>query len=396
MDATMRSPREATRFQDADRNLRLFMMMDSLRTGGSERQFALLARAFRRRPFDLYLGCIQRRGKFLEDLEEIEEYPLGSSFLTLRAQHSLGKLVGFLRRTRIEVAQSFDFYTNLLLVPAARLAGVHVVVASQRQLGDLLPPMKRRIQNLVFHLADCVICNSCAAADQLAREGVPNTKLTVISNGLPPGAFQEAVPALLPVPGVMRIGMIARMNERAKNHGLFLRSAAGVASRFPLAEFVLVGDGPLRKEWEELARQLGIGLQTHFLGDRHDITQVLAAVNVVVSPSRSESLSNAILEAMAAGRPVVATRVGGNPELVRDRETGLLVTPEDAGALAAALETVLASPDLAREWGQNARRIAQANFTLDHSRERFEQLYLDLLAKKGLRQAAIAVRPQLK
>ena len=132
MDATMRSPREATRFQDADRNLRLFMMMDSLRTGGSERQFALLARAFRRRPFDLYLGCIQRRGKFLEDLEEIEEYPLGSSFLTLRAQHSLGKLVGFLRRTRIEVAQSFDFYTNLLLVPAARLAGVHVVVASQR------------------------------------------------------------------------------------------------------------------------------------------------------------------------------------------------------------------------------------------------------------------------
>ena len=392
----MRARSNAARLQDTDRNLRLFMMIDSLRTGGSERQFALLAGAFRRGPFDLYLGCIQRCGKFLEDLGEIGEYPAGGSFLTLRAQLSLGRLMGFLRRTRIEVAQSFDFYTNLMLIPAARLAGVPVVIASQRQLGDLLTPKKRRIQNLVFSFADCVVCNSLAAADQLAREGVPNTKLTVISNGLPPEAFQEAVPAIPPQSGVTRIGMIARMNERAKNHALFLRTAASVASRFPLAEFVLAGDGPFRKEWEELARKLGISPRTRFLGDRHEITSVLAALDVVVSPSRSESLSNVILEAMAAGRPVVATRVGGNPELVRDRETGLLVAPEDEGALATALETMLASPNLAQEWGENARRIAQANFTLDYARERFEQLYMDLLAKKGLRQAAVARRPQFK
>jgi glycosyltransferase involved in cell wall biosynthesis len=377
-------------------NLRLFMMMESLRMGGSERQFAVLAEAFRRGPFDLHLGCIQRSGKFLEDLGEIGEYPLGGSFLTLRALRSLSRLVRLLRRTRIEVAQSFDFYTNIMLMPAARLAGVPVFIASQRQLGDLLSPMKRRIQNVVFRLADCVVCNSLAAADQLKKEGVPNTKLTVISNGLPPGAFQEAVPALPHEPGVMRIGMIARMNDHAKNHALFLRAAARVAGQFPLAEFVLVGDGPFRKGWEELARQLGIGPRTRFLGERHDITSVLAALDVVASPSRSESLSNTILEAMAAGRPIVATRVGGNPELVRDRETGLLVAPENENALANALGTMLASPDLAREWGENARRIAQANFTLDHARERFEQLYVNLLAKKGLRQAAVAARPHLK
>lgn len=392
----MMRARSKAAVQKSDRNLRLFMMMDSLGTGGSERQFALMAGAFRRGPFDLYLGCIQRCGKFLEDLGEIGEYPAGGSFLNLRAQHSFGKLVGLLRRTRIEVAQSFDFYTNLMLMPAARLAGVPVVIASQRQLGDLLTPMQRRAQNLVFRLADCVVCNSLAASDQLAREGVPEAKLAVISNGLSPGAFQQALPALPPEPGVLRIGMIARMNDRAKNHALFLRAAAGVASRFPLAEFVLVGDGPFRKEWEELARQLGISPRTRFLGDRHDITSVLAALDVVVSPSRSESLSNAILEAMAAGRPVIATRVGGNPELVRDRETGLLVAPEDEGALAAALETVIAFPDLAQEWGENARRIARANFTLDYARERFEQLYLDLLAKKGLRQAAVVGRRDLK
>ncbi len=361
------------------------MMMDSLRTGGSERQFALMASAFQRGPFDLYLGCLQRSGKFLEGLGEIGEYPTGGSFLTLRALRSLCRLVGLLRRTRVEVAQSFDFYTNLMLIPAARIAGVPVVIGSQRQLGDLLPPKKRSIQNLAFRMADCIVCNSLAAANQLEREGVPHPKLTVISNGLPAGAFQEAMPVLPLEPGVKRIGMIARMNERAKNHALFLRAAASVASRFPLAQFVLVGDGPFRKEWEELARQLGISSQTRFLGERHDITAVLAALDIVVSPSRTESLSNTILEAMASGRPVIATNVGGNPELVRDRETGLLVAPEDEAALANALEIVLASPALAREWGENARRIALANFTLDYARERFEQLYLNFLAKKGLR-----------
>ncbi len=369
------------------------MMMDSLRTGGSERQFALMASAFRGRAVDLYLGCLQRVGKFLDDLGEITEYPTGGSFLNLRAQNSFVRLVRFLRRTRIEVAQSFDFYTNLMLIPAARLAGVPAVVASQRQLGDLLTPMQRRVQNVAFRIADCVVCNSLAAADQLARRGVPEGKLAVIFNGIPLEAFETVAPALTPEPGVMRIGLIARINERAKNHALFLRAAATVANQFPRAEFVLVGDGPFRKELENLARQLGIGARTRFLGERHDIPAVLAALDVVVSPSRTESLSNAIIEAMAAGRPVVATRVGGNPELVRDRETGLLVAPQDEAALANALATVLASPGLAKEWGQKAQRIAHANFTLDHARELFEQLYLNLLAKKGLRQGSVATSP---
>jgi L-malate glycosyltransferase len=132
-----------------------------------------------------------------------------------------------------------------------------------------------------------------------------------------------------------------------------------------------------------LAQTLGIGARTRFLGDRRDIPQVLASLDLVVNPSRSESLSNVILEAMAAGRAVVATRVGGNPELVRDGVTGLLIPPEDGAALAQALETLLASPHLAREWGENARRITLKCFTMGRVRLQFEQLYLNLLAKKG-------------
>jgi glycosyltransferase involved in cell wall biosynthesis len=371
--------------RDSGSRLRLFMMMDSLRTGGSERQFALMAGAFRQR-VDLHLGCMQRSGRFLEDLSDITEYSPGGSLISLHSLRSAGRLATFLRRAKIEVAQSFDLYTNLMLIPTARLAGVPVVVGSQRQLGDLLPENKRRAQHLAFHLADCVVCNSVAAADRLVKDGLSRRKLTVISNGLPKTAFEQVAPALSADPGVARIGMIARMNERAKNHGLFLHAAALIADKFPETEFVLVGDGPFRKEWEQLAAQLHIIHRTRFLGERHDVTAVMAALDVVVSPSRTESLSNTILEAMAAGRPVVASRVGGNPEIVRDHETGLLVATEDAGALAKALETVLASPHVAREWGTTARQVALANFTLECARERFEQLYFDLLARKGLRQ----------
>ena len=330
------------------------------------------------------MGCLRRSGKFLEDIGEIDEYPTGGSFLSLRAQHSFGRLVGFLRRTHVEVAQSFDFYTNLMLIPAARLAGVPVVVGSQRQLGDLLTPMQRRVQNLVFRLADRVVCNSLAAAELLAVAGMPRTKLVVIPNGLPVKAFEAAVPALPIEPGVMRIGMIARMNESSKNHASFLRAAADVAIRQPLAQFVLVGDGPLRHGLEELARKLGIGARVRFLGERSDIAAILASLDVVVSPSRTESFSNTILEAMASGRLVIATHVGGNPELVRDRETGLLVAPEDERGLANAMETVLSSPELAKKWGKSAHGIALSNYTLDQARQRFTQIYVELLAKKGI------------
>lgn len=378
-----------------DTNLRLFMMMDSLVTGGSERQFALMASVFRQDSVDLHLGCLQRRGKFLEDVGEIVEYPTGGSFLTLRAQQSFLKLIWFLRRARIEVTQSFDFYTNLMLTPAARIARVPVVIDSQRQLGDLLTPAQRLIQNYIFRLADCVVCNSSAAADQLARSGVPSAKLAVIANGLPASAFQQVLPALPLESGVMRIGMIARMNERSKNHDLFLRAAAAVASRFPQAQFVLVGDGAFRKQWEELAQQLGIATRTHFLGERHDIAKLLASLDVVVSPSRTESLSNTILEAMASGRPVIATRIGGNPEIVRDRETGILIAPEDETELARAMETLLSAPHLAREWGENARNIASKNYTLDRAHRRFMELYMQLLAKKGLRKAVVGRQAHL-
>jgi len=180
------------------------------------------------------------------------------------------------------------------------------------------------------------------------------------------------------------------MNTAAKNHRCFLRAAARLQSKFLDAEFVLAGDGPLRAELEREAEKLGLGQQVVFLGDRRDISAVLASLDVSVLPSSSESLSNAILESMAAAVPVVATRVGGNPELVTP-ETGALVPPDDDAALAEALGRLLDDPSLRSELGRNAQRFAQANFTTEAMGRRYEELYTDLLKRNRRRPTSVVV-----
>ena len=360
----------------------LFLMMDSLQTGGSERQFVTLSQSIDRTAFRLYLGCIQAKGAFLDQLGNIQEFPLGGSLYGLQAGRTLLRLRRNLRQHDIAIAHAFDFYTNLLLVPAAKLAGVRVVIGSQRQLGDLLTPAQSRAQMMMFRCCDAVVCNSRAAASRLVDRGLPEHKISVVWNGLPGSAFAETAPVIPRIPGRLRICMIARMNTRAKNHSIFLHAAARLRAEFPDAEFVIAGDGPLRKELEEKAAQLELGDRVHFLGDRRDVVAILASVDVSVLPSTSESLSNVIIESMAAGVPVVASRVGGNPELVSD-ERGILVAEGDDAALSAAIGGLLRDGNLRRTMGENCRRFAMENFTLERMRKGYENLYTRLLAQKG-------------
>ncbi|HEV2383352.1 MAG TPA: glycosyltransferase [Terriglobia bacterium] len=362
----------------------LFLMTDSLEVGGSERQFAALARVLDRTALRLHLGCIRRSGELGEGLGEIPQFRLGGSLYGFRSLVTRCRLARHLRRHGIAIAHAFDFYTNLTLIPAARFAGVSVVIGSQRQLGDLLTPAQARVQALAFRWCDSIVCNSRAAAERLIERGISERKLAVIGNGLPPEAFTAATAALPRCPGVLRVGMIAGMRSRSKNHAGLLRAAAMLSNRIQNLEFVLVGDGPLRAELERNAANLGLSGQVRFLGERRDIPSLLASMDVTALPSVSEGMSNAILESMAAGVPVVAARAGGTPELVVDG-TGLLVAPNDDEALAAALGDLLSDHALRQRLGQNARRFALDNFTLDYMCQRHEDLYRDLLELKGWR-----------
>jgi glycosyltransferase involved in cell wall biosynthesis len=370
----------------------LFLMTNSFETGGSERQFAVMAQNLAHDKFQVSLGCILRLGPFASAFGDVPEFRLGGSLYSWTSIRARLRLAALLRERQIHVAHAFDFYTNLTLIPAARLARVPVVIGSQRQLGDLLTPRQSRAQAAALRWCDGVVCNSQAAADGLARRGLPSEKLFIIGNALPEQAFSGTKESVDRRRGGLRVGMVARMNAHSKNHAGFLRIASRIHSEMPEVEFLLAGDGPLRPELEKQAQDLGLENHVVFLGDRKDIPDVLASMDIAVLTSDSESLSNALLEAMAAGLPVVAYHVGGNAELV-NQERGLLIPAGDEERFAAAVLRLLALPAMRLQLGQNGRQFARENFSLERILAQYEACYETLLEKKGMRNSLATWRP---
>jgi len=151
---------------------RVFLMLNSFETGGSERQFVSLAKSLDPQHFSLSLGCIQTKGPLRDLFGDVPRFKLGGSVYGWKSWHSRWQLARHLRKKRIQIAHSFDFYTNLTLGPAAFAARVPVIIGSQRQLGDLLTPAQRQLQHAAFRMCDAVVCNSRAAAERLLSGGL--------------------------------------------------------------------------------------------------------------------------------------------------------------------------------------------------------------------------------
>ena len=381
----IQQPGESSQQKPTGKLPRVFLMTNTLETGGSERQFVTLANALDQNAYAVSLGCLRRSGPFLQQVPGIAEFSPGGSLFKWQSQSARLRLVRHLRTLRVAVAHACDFYSNLMLIPVARLAGVPVVIGSHRQIGDLLTRRQFWAQTMTFRLCDRVVCNSQAAADRLLQAGVSEEKLCLIPNGIPDEVFAPSTPALAKEPGSVTVGMISRMNDRIKQHDLFLRVAAKLADRFPQVLFVLVGDGPLRPGLEALSKELQIADRVRFLGDRQDIPAVLASLDISVLPSCSESLSNVILESMATGLPVVASCTGGNPELVQDGETGFLFETGDEVQFRAALEKLICEPELRSLFGSRAREKAAAAYSITQTRNLYQDLYRkELIAKRVL------------
>jgi glycosyltransferase involved in cell wall biosynthesis len=169
--------------------------------------------------------------------------------------------------------------------------------------------------------------------------------------------------------------MVANLRAE-KGHDTLLAAVPRILARHPGASVTLVGDGPRREALETLARALGVSAAVHFLGECRDVAPVLAGHDLFVLPSRSEAFPNALIEAMATALPVVATSVGGIPEVVRSGENGLLVPPDDPPALADAIVALMDDPARAAALGRAARADVERHYTIDRMVEQFEQLYL--------------------
>lgn len=237
------------------------------------------------------------------------------------------------------------------------------------------------LDRLVLRRFDSVAAVSDAVARTLHSSGVKGA-LTV-ANGVDVERFAEARPALrrrFGAPGDRLVGFVGRMvPEKGGAH--LLLAAPAVLGAHPAAKFVLVGDGPARGEWEALAARLGISGRVVFAGVQGDMPSVYASLDLVVLPSLVEGMPMCLLEAMAARRAVVATRVGSIPGLVKEGRTGLLVAPGDEQGLSAALVRLLSDGHLARRMGEQAHARASLHFSADAMARRYAALYHEALEK---------------
>jgi glycosyltransferase involved in cell wall biosynthesis len=247
---------------------------------------------------------------------------------------------------------------------------------------------RRFICRVLGRFTDLSLAVSRAVRDNLVIQGgLDPAKVRIVANGVDVAAIDAARPGKavrreLGLPeGVPVIGLVGRLDHWGKGHRELFTAMARLRERHPV-HALIVGGGRREAEVRELVAGLGLTGAVHFLGPRHDVPDLLHAMDIFVLPSHSEGLSLALLEAMAAGLPVIATAVGGLPEVVTDGDNGLLIPPRDAGALAGALERLLANLAFAQRLGANARAHVREHFSLDRLGQEINKIYGELVKKK--------------
>jgi glycosyltransferase involved in cell wall biosynthesis len=367
--------------------------------GGTERHVVSLADGLDHSRFDLEFACLRRSGEFLPQVEarglRVSEYAVARLYGSRTLLQQL-RFARHLRRRGIQIMHSYNFYPNVFAIPAARLARTPVVLASIRDMGAYVTARQRSVQRIACKLADHILVNAEAVRQWLIAEGYNESKISVIRNGLDQSRFANGAEGSslrreLGLPdGAPVVAMLSRLS-RMKGVEDFLDAAAQVAARFPDARFLVIGGNidpegiGYRRELESRAARLGLQQRIVFTGFRLDVPRLLSEVTVSVLPSLSEGLSNTILESMAAGVPVVATRVGGSPEALEDGVEGLLVPPRDVKALGQAIGWLLEHPEAARDVGRRARARIAREFSLERMVRETECLYTRLLERRPRR-----------
>lgn len=300
------------------------------------------------------------------------------TLVSRRGTASLFHLVRFLTTERIKIVQTFFQDPTLLIGTAAIMARVPVRLGSFRDLGFWRTRLTETALRVVYRGLTGFIANSQAVKTHFCqRDGLDPDKVTVIYNGTDPDKFTFAAPADKP----RLIGLLSNLNRDVKRADLFVEAAGHVAAAHPDARWEILGDGPQRPELERRALELGLAGRLRFLGHRADVAEVLGGWDIGVVCSDSEGLSNALLEFMLSGCAAVATAVGGNRETLTHDETGLLVPPGNARALAETIERLLNDGRLASRLAFAARARATARYSWSRCAEDHSRLYLRALSE---------------
>lgn len=358
--------------------------------GGMKNHVLSLIRHADRTVFEPMAACPP--GELAEDLAglgiKVFTIPLAGELSPAGDLKTIKSISALLKHNKIDILHAHSSKAALVGRLAARLTGTPAVffTAHNSIFYEEWPGWKKSVlaaaeRFLAGYTTRIVTVSNVLRNELLAREGIAPDKVITIYNGIDPAPCltarfrKEVLRELGLTPEKKVVGTVARLAPQ-KGVLYFLKSAA-ILSRDPEIVFLVVGDGPLRKELEAEASRLGLGERIIFAGHRRDVDKILPCLDVLVLPSITEGLPLVILEAMAAACPVVASAVGGVPEAVEDGKTGLLVTAGDEQALAVAVEKMIAHPDAARSMGLAGRRRVREHFTVTEMVKKTERLYLE-------------------
>lgn len=376
----------------------VFLIDMFIESGGTERHLLQLAAGLNRQHYDVTICPIHDGNTVMMQRARaqgvrVRPFPLkrlyGISVIARTVQ-----LARFLRRNQVDILQTYHFVSDVWGAFTARLAGVPIVISSRRDKGFKETRLHRLLRTLTRSCIDVTI----SVSDDLSRQVIEEERLAAHAvftahNGVDP--FPRWSPQQMAHKrqelGIPKEAIIigSVMNFRPiKGIDYLVEAAATVCRRYPQALFVCVGGGANYDSldyFNRLTRRIEeLHLTDHFafLGKRHDVRDLLQTFDHFILPSLSEGFSNALIEAMHAGKSIVATQVGGNPEAVINGEHGLLVPPADAGALAEALTYLLAHPEEAERLGCNARQRAATLFTTERMIDRYDEIFTQQLIQR--------------
>ena len=386
-------PRIHTRFfsdnDRSDKRIRILFLIPSFKTGGAEIQLLSLVRGLDKSLFNVTIAAFYQGNEldsFFENHPEISVFFLGKKgaldFSFVR------RLFTLMKQQQFDIVQSYNVSARFFGMITAKKARVPVVITTERTARLIYSSIGSRFylffEKYTTRSADALIANSEAGRCFAIQRGVRRERTAVIYNGIDPERFcftrgRDSLRTELFIPkDAFVVGMLARI-DKLKDPFTFLDAARRVFEKNELARFMLVGDGPMLESVKKQAVAMGLKNRIIFTGLRTDVADLLNCMDVVLLTSyRVEGCSNSLLEAMALGKPVIATRVGGNLELVVNERTGLLVDPRNPAQVADAVLRLYRDEALCRTMVENARRLVEIKFSQRAMVSQHEKLYLEL------------------
>jgi glycosyltransferase involved in cell wall biosynthesis len=369
------------------RPLRIVYFIDTLGVGGTELNAVRLAESLDPAKFAISMACFGD-GPLRARLEAAG---IPIHIYRLRSLYGIGmvrqgrRFARFLKDEQVDVVHSHDRYSNLFCMMWGRYAGTRGLIASKRW-GTSMRITHKVTNRLAYRLAGRVLGNSTQVGESLATvERVPRARIVVVPNFVDDHAFDVAPPESIDAlrreldiaSDALVVGIVARLHP-VKDHATLIKATALLKAEFPSLLVVLIGSGPTRSDLEALAAAEGVESIVRFAGLRTPPPNLHSLFDVSVLCSLSEGFPNTIVEAMAAGRPVVGTNVGGVPDAVREGVNGRLVPAQDPPALAAAIAELLRDPALRRRMGSAGQRIARDEYSAATVLPRLGALYNQL------------------